>query len=204
MAVTRTTLSAAVAAGDLSVVLASITGLAVGQPIKVDKEEMRVLTVPSAATEPVGVLRGVNGSAVAAHVSGASAEFGPPADFSPGSGFIRQREIQSFSADGTVVNPTPGNDAVVVLNGTSVIALTVAVPSKLNDGDKLTIIANGAAAHTVTFTGGISGAGSSYDVVTFNGTKPTALELMAVNSVWVPLCQPAMGGTVTNLIGSIA
>lgn len=207
MALTRTTLSAAVTVTDKAVRLASITGLAANMPLVIDGEEMRIVSVPSSATLPVPVLRGVNGTAVAAHASGASAVFGPPEDFTSGSAprlAARQRVITSISASGAIPINTPGTDQVVVLNGTSVIAATLAVPGKANDGDRLQIVANGAAAHTVTVAGGLSDAGSSYDVITFNGTKRTSLEFVAMNETWVPICQPAMGGTVTNIIGSIA
>jgi hypothetical protein len=212
MALVETTLSSACGASDRSVVVASATSIAAGRLIEIDGEVMQVTKDYSSGTT-VNVLRGRDGTVQKAHVATARVTHGDPTDFgdpAPGGpptnypaagGGIERR---SYSATATIDAPKPGSDMLVVINGTSVVALTVAVPTKAMDGCRLTIVANGAAAHTVTFTGGLSGAGSSYDVVTFNGTAPAALEVIACNELWVPICQPAMGGTVTNLIGSVA
>ena len=136
MALTRTT-AAGVAVTDTEVVLASIAGLAVSNNIAIDGEVMRVLSVGSAATVPVGVLRGVRGTNVAAHPAGAVATFGPPSDFSAG-GHTQRREVVSVSANGVIANPTPGTDRVI--NGATLLnRLTLANPSKDNEGDILIV-----------------------------------------------------------------
>jgi len=206
MAVTRTTLSAPVAVADKQIVIASITGLAVGQPITIDREELRVTSVPSGATLPVGVLRGVNGTAAVAHVISAGVLFGPPEDFTSGTvprQAPRQRTVTSYSAAGAIALPTPGSDAVAILNGTSALAMTLAVPGKDNDGDILTIVGNGKAAHTVTATGGLGAAGSGYTVGTFDTGGQCAVQLIAANSVWVPLPSP-LSGTLTAIDVAVA
>ena len=92
----------------------------------------------------------------------------------------------------------------VILNGTSVIAMTDPVPSKDMDGTVLMIIGNGVAAHTITFTGGLSGAGTSYDVITTNSAAPIALQAVAANGLWNSFVATPMSGTVTNITGGVA
>lgn len=79
-----TTLSAAVTVNDQAVTLASISTLAAGQIIVVDREAMRIISVPSAATSPVPVQRGYGGTA-AVHASGSPVYTGPPNYFLAGS-----------------------------------------------------------------------------------------------------------------------
>ena len=67
----------------------------------------------------------------------------------------------------------------------------------------LNIVANGKAAHTVTYTAGLGDAGSGYDVGTFDGSGQCALLLVAANSSWVPASSP-MSGTLTAIDVAIA
>jgi hypothetical protein len=73
------------------------------------------------------------------------------------------------------------------------------------DGTILWIASNGAAAHTVTFTGGLSGASTSYDVITVNSGAPVLLgPFMAINALWQCAVAVPMAGTVTNLTATVA
>lgn len=213
MALTRTTLSSAVAVDDTSIVVASATGFAADRIVRVDQEFMIVQKSYSSGTT-IPVRKGQMGSKSAAHVITAGVVVGTAADDwdRPGAGVAvnnptagRGRKITSITADNsTVTHAEAGTDHTVILNGTSVINLTVPVPTTDMDGDELTIISNGTAAHVVTFTGGLSGAGGSYDVVTWNAGARAALKCVAVNAVWVAPFAPAMTGTVTNLVGGVA
>lgn len=201
MALSVTTLSAAVAAGDLSILIASLTGLEVGDVVIIDQEVMKVLgPLPSAATSPVSVLRGQDGTRVVAHVSGANVVHGKPSEFAQAAAgaaqmtaypAVRHREKRSYSADGAIALPTPGNDMAATLIGTVALAMTVAVPGVDQDGDKLLIQSNGKAAHTVDFTGGLGANTTNSDRVTFNANQRQAIEVVASNGVW-------------NLIGVVA
>jgi hypothetical protein len=198
MALTRTTLAGAVAATDTEVTLTTIAGLAVSQNINVDGEVMRVLAVGAAATVPVGVLRGIRGSNVAAHPSGATATFGPPADFSsaPKSKPTR-RDVVSYSANGVVANTTPGRDAIAVLNGTSTLTMTLANPAKDNEGDMLIVVSNGKAAHTLTYTTvGLGGGGAATDLITFSVVAQMSVVFIAVTEVWVLVGGSSGAGSV--------
>jgi hypothetical protein len=198
MSLAKTTTAAAIAAGDKTVLLTSIAGLSAGQTIQIDGEKMRVLSVPSAATTPVPVFRGIEGSSAVAHASGANAVSGDAADFNQNFDPARRRGKKSYSASGAIDMPDAGSDLLVQLNGTGALAMTLAAPPKNNDGDVIYIVGNGKAAHTVTVAGGVGAAGTGYDVLTFASGAQNGVALIASNEVWVPL-QSLWGGTATAI-----
>ena len=210
MALATTTLSSAVAVDDTSVVVASATSFDAGRLVLVDQEVMQVAQNYTSGTT-VDVLRGSNGTATKAHVITSNVSHGDATDFSTpaaqeiiGYQASRATVISSITATGTLTLPKAGTDARVILNGTSVIALTVPVPTKDMDGTLLTIVGNGVAAHTLTFTGGLSGAGTSYDVITTNAAAPIAFTAIACNGLWNSFVATPMAGTVTNITGTVA
>lgn len=210
MALATTTLSSAVSITDNVIVVASATSVAAGRLVLVDQEMMKVVQTYVSGTT-VGVIRGQDGTVTAAHKSTANVTHGAATDFAnPASQTstiyptVRGTQIISLSATATLTLPVSGEDLRVILNGTSVITLTVPVPTKDMDGVELSIVSNGIAAHLIVFTGGLSGAGASYDTITINSSAPAAFKFVACNALWLAYCQPAMGGTVTNLIGSVA
>lgn len=210
MARVRTTLSAAVAAADTSIVVASATSIVAGRLIRVDQEWM-VVQKDYVSGTTVPVRRGQLGTKTAAHVITSGVIHGDATDFdNPGPGQVtsspinRATYISSITATGTLVHAPAGSDHRVILNGTSVITLTIPVPTVDMDGDQLTIISNGAAAHVPTFTGGLGGAGTSYDAITNNATGKFALTVFAANATWQIVQAPALTGTVTNITGGIA
>jgi hypothetical protein len=210
MALATTTLSSAVAVDDTSVVVASATSFDAGRLVLVDQEVMQVAQNYTSGTT-VDVLRGINGTATKAHVITSNVSHGDATDFSTpaaqeiiGYQASRATVISSITATGTLTLPKAGTDARVILNGTSVIALTVPVPTKDMDGTLLTIVGNGVAAHTLTFTGGLSGAGTSYDVITTNAAAPIAFTAIACNGLWNSFVATPMAGTVTNITGTVA
>lgn len=210
MALAETTLSSAVSATDRSVVVASATSISPGRLLQIDGEMFQVAQGYTSGTT-VPVLRGRMGTAVVAHVASARVVHGDAQDFVTPAGTAAPQapagevwKRVSISATSTLTPPSPGENLLVVLNGTSVITLTVAVPTKDMDGCKMIIVGNGAAAHVLTFTGGLSGAGSSYDAITVNATAPAAFQFIAVNELWYAICGPAISGTTTNIAGAIA
>jgi hypothetical protein len=213
MALTRTTLSSAAGVNDREIVVASATGIVAGDLVRIDQEFMVVQKDYSSGTT-VPVRRGQLGSATKAHVATAGVVHGTAQDDwdAPGVGatvnnMIAGRPVIITSitaATSTLVHAPAGCDHRVILNGTSVITLTIPVPTLDMDGDQLTIISNGAAAHVPTFTGGLGGAGASYDAVTNNATGKFALTVFAANETWQIPVAPAMTGTVTNITAGIA
>lgn len=210
MALATTTLSAAVAQGDKSITVASATSMAAGRLIIVDQEVMQV-TQDYVSGTTVTVLRGRDGSVQTAHKSGANLTHGLASDFATPSAqttvtypTVRPTIVTSISATSSLTLPAAGSDMRVILNGTSVITLTVPVPTKDMDGTMLTILGNGSAAHVVTFTGGVGGAGTSYDAFTVNATGPVAFVVFAANGTWQMITAPAVTGTVTNIVAGVA
>jgi len=186
---------------DTEIVLASYTGLQVSHQIVIDGESMRVLSLPPSTpgvNAQIGVLRGIRGSAVSAHPPGAVATYGPPSDFGPAKS--QKRDIVSVSINGVIPNPTPGTDKVVLLNGTTALAtLTLSNPVKDNDGDILTVVANGKAAHVLTYTTtGLGGGGAATDVVTFSAAAQTAVSFIAANELWILLGGASGTGAVAG------
>jgi hypothetical protein len=156
-------------------------------------------------------VRGQDGTAVQAHAITAGVVVGPGSDWTanalqtsvqfPIAG--RPRTLTSYGAAGAIAFPTNGVDAVAVINGTSALAMTLAVPTVDLDGSILTIIGNGKAAHTVTIAGGIGAASTGYTVATFITGSQQSLQFMACNGVWVQL-PSLMSGTLTALLIAVA
>lgn len=213
MALTRTTLSVAVAVEDTVIVVASATGFAANSIVRIDQEFMVVQKNYSSGTT-IPVRRGQMGSKNSAHVITAGVVVGTAADDydAAGAGVTvnnpisgRARYITSITADNSTVTHAPaGSDHVVVLNSTSVINLTVPVPTTDMDGDLLTIISNGVAAHVVTYTGGFGGVGSGYTALTVASGAKCCFQTMAINGNWNVISAPAWTGTVTKVTAGLA
>lgn len=132
MAYATTTLGAAVAITDTSIVVASATSFAAGNRVVIDAEEMTVQSGYSSGTT-IPVLRGQNGTATAAHNNGAGVEQGIGAlDFaspgaqqvglSPARGVSLQTpvDITATGATGTTAAVLPQNSpCVATVTGTS-------------------------------------------------------------------------------------
>jgi hypothetical protein len=212
MAFTRTTLSAAQGLNDTTALVASLTGLAVGDLIRIDNEMEKIVgPLPTAATTPINVLRGQEGTIQAAHPVTAgvidgktqtnlqTADWGQAAGGAASPAMLatpRPRKVISLTAAATLDLPTPGTDLLVILNGTAAIAVTVPAPTGANDGDRLTVIGNGKAAHTVIFTTGLGAVGATADTVTFAAAQQQGFEAIAAGVAWVTL------GTNTAVAGA--
>jgi hypothetical protein len=210
MALASTTLSSAATASDHSIVVASATSVAAGRRVKVDAEIMEVTKGYVTASTTVPVLRGREGSAAAAHPVTATVVHGLASDFSDApqaqvvtDGVIRPWRTESYTgATNTFSLPKSGENVHVILNGTTADTITFPVPTADMTGTRILVSSNGVAQHVLTFTGGLSGAGSSYDVITINATAPASFEFVAVNSLWHLLVQPS--GTLTAIAGVLS
>lgn len=213
MALTTTTLSAAVGVNDTTILLASVTGLAVGSILEIDGEIMKVASpVSTATTVPQSVLRGQDGTYNQAHASGAQVKLGSgqtalvASDFPqpmPGSGpaaipAAPGRERLSYSAAGAITLPRVGCDMYAELNGTSVLAMTLANPSAAASGSLLIIAGNGKAAHTVTYSAGLGNVGATADVITFKADQAQAIVLVSVGGFWVQVGMVAGAATIAG------
>lgn len=211
MAKTTTTNSAAIAIGDTSITVASATGFAAGSFVKVNAECMQVQKGYVSGTT-IPVMRGIEGTPALAHAVTSNVTVGLASDFvptgtPPGEAvnypMIRSRQIASYNAAGAIAHPAAGNDAVAIINGTTARAMTLAAPAKDQDGDVLTVIGNGKAAHTITIAGGIGAASTGYTVATFIVGSQQSQQFMACNGAWVQL-PSLLSGTLTNLLVALA
>jgi len=193
MALNTTTLTGAVTIDQNIIAVAAATGFAAGSFAVVDHEVMEVQEGYVAGSLNVPVLRGRDGTATTTHASAARITVGVAADFlsateaqqatnypisTPG------RRRTSISATGALPLPLAGNDLDVFLNGTTIIAATLANPTNDMDGSRLTVIGNGKAAHTITYTAGLGGVGATADVITFSATQAGAVQLVAAGGFW--------------------
>ncbi len=212
MPLAKTTLASPLGVNDVSMVVANTASLSGGRMAEIDQETVQVVAGYNGVSTTVPILRGREGSATAVHRSGANVTHGTAADFAlpaPQTTLTydvpRPRIVISVSATSTLpLANMGGNDVDVILNGTSVITLTVPVPTLDMDGTRLTILGNGAAAHAIVFTGGLGGVGAGYTTVTNNASGPTALQAIAANGVWVPLTATPISGTATKVVAGIA
>lgn len=210
MSLTTTTLASAAAASDTSLTVSSATGFAAGNRIVVDGENFTVTNSYVSGTS-IPVLRGQNGTVVSAHVASANVTTGLASDFAnagpqqnvtyPTAG--RVRTLTSYTAAGAITLPTPGCDAVAVINGTSTIAMTLAAPTKDMDGSILTVIGNGKSSSTVTAAGGFGLASTGYTAITLPSGAQSSVQVMACNAAWV-LLAPPWSGTTTAIVNAIA
>lgn len=210
MALATTTLSSAVSVTDNTIVVASATSVAAGRIVRVDGEFMKVFQTYVSGTT-VGVLRGQDGTVTAAHAASANVTHGLASDFANPPAGVQASVTNppsvaytttSYSAAGAIAFGA-AQWTTAILNGTGALAMTLANPTKDQDGIILAIVGNGKAAHTVTYTAGLGNAGSSYDVGTFDGSGQCSMLLIAANAIWVPLPSP-LSGTLTSIDVAIA
>lgn len=210
MALTTTTLASAYAITDAGLVVTSATGFAAGNVVQID-QEMFLVNKNYVSGTTIPVIGGQGGTAHVAHVAKANVTTGLASDFSNpvaqaivAKSVLRPVTEVTVSATGSLTLPVDGSDIRVIVAGTSVVTLTIPVPTKDMDNSRLTISSNGVAQHLITFTGGLSGAGANYDVITVNATAPASFDFIAVNGLWQAVAGPAIGGTTTNISGTIA
>lgn len=206
MALTTTTLASAVAVTGRSILVTSATGFAAGNMIRVDNEVM-VITKEYVTGTTIPVLRGFDGTAQVAHPVGANVTTGLVTDWPfPAAGgppivydARPARDGISYTASGAITLPSAGRDMVATLNGTTILNMTVAAPTKEMDNSKLFVVGNGKAAHTVTFTGGLGLVGATADVATFKADQSQGLEVIACNGAWVPSAAVAGAATLAGV-----
>jgi hypothetical protein len=85
----------------------------------------------------------------------------------------------TYTANGAIT-VQPG---VTFINGTT-LAMTLADPTKDQNGMVMFIISTNASAHTVTYTAGFGGGTTARDVATFGGAINDELVIVAVNGTW--------------------
>jgi len=211
MALVETTLASAAAQADSQITVASATSIAAGRLIQVDGEIMQVTKGYVTSSVAVPVLRGRAGTAQVAHLNTARVIHGDAADWgAAGAGAVAQfapagrpRRIRSYRTTASMDLPAPGEDLLVRLDSTA-FTLTVPVPTKDLDGCEVTFVGSAAAvAYVLEFTGGLGGASTGYETITWNGTGNLAFKVIAMNEVWNAFVAGGLSGTATNILASI-
>jgi hypothetical protein len=190
MAITATTLSAAIDAGQTTLPVTSSTGATVGYPCKIDNEYSTIVAVPSTTSVLVRT-RGQEGGIAVLHAALANVEFASAAgDFpaSPVGSMVPvppdQRELVSYGVSGAIAIPI--SDTNIYISKASAAVMTLAAPATTQDGLTLTITSNTAAAHTITgvalIADGVSG--SPHSTATFGAFKGASITLMANTGLW--------------------
>lgn len=202
MAIVATTLSAACTANDISVIVASTTGITApnyqtGSGITVlliDQEYMRVVGV-NTTTKVVSVVRGHNGSASVAHVSGGQVQVGGPSDFPLVNEQLVAATVSSWtqaavnqpavflSGSADAIDATKPGFYVVKTAG--VDAMTIAVPPASAEGNIISIWSDTTNAHTLTAPSAIFAVGVALKTVgTFTAFRGCGVTLRVCNGVY--------------------
>jgi len=188
MALTSTTLAAAVAVSDTSIKVTAATGFADKQMIRVNNEWMA--QAGAAAGTVIPVRRGLDGSAQVAHgilggvVTGLAGDW---PDAPPGSAVSVPLDTgrRSVGVDTTFAAADyPKGDTVYVITKATAAALTVGAPSKAQDGLRLTFLSATAAAHTVTSAAGFYGDTTGSDIATFAAKIGASMTIEANAGAW--------------------
>lgn len=210
MALTTTTNSSAIPVDAGSIVVASATGFAAGSIVRVNGEFMQVASSYVSGTT-IPVKRGQDGTKTSAHpvtsnvTVGLASDFGnPPAGVSAGVTISPSMSVgvTAYNAAGALSFGAT-QWTIAILNGTVARAMTLAAPTKDQDGYYINIVGNGKAAHTVTIAGGIGAAGSGYTVVTMITGSQAGLLYVAANGAWVA-ASSQYSGTLTATLAALA
>lgn len=203
MALTSTTLSAAITVNDLIAPVTSATGFATSttapQFVRIDNEFMIIHPSYAGSTSkniPV-YRRGDQGSRVVAHNALATVVTGLFSDMAAlQAGAVTPiaipaeiPDIATYSVNGAIAIPT--KNTVVQLDKAGVAAMTLAAPGLDQDGLQLTVIGLTAQANTVTcpsalFMSGLSGSPHTIWTAT-TGYKGQGFTVQASQGFWVVL-----------------
>lgn len=208
MALTRTSLTAAIGPSDLTLAVTSTTGFptvgAIGlrQMMQVDDEYMLIEVVPVANTVKV-LQRGYNGTAGTAHdvlaPVATSSVYSDFANIPTGADVSRPPDVddvQSVGQNGIIPVPVR-NTTYLLTKATALGTTTFAAPGKDQDGLTVTFTSQTAAAHVITATTlwGDAVSGSPHTTATFAAFIGASLMVKADNGIWNIVS--AVGVTIT-------
>ena len=191
MALTGTTLTAALNASDTTWAVASTTGYVVGNPLRLDSEVAYIVSIPS-ATSVVVRMRGSEGSLAVAHQALTNVVTGNAADFTAWpTGLVGQYppsfdDVLTIGVN-TAVIACPSKPTTFIINkATALSATTLAAPPLASNGLQVKFISTTAAAHVITgatlFNNGITGV--PWSTVTFAAFAGAGFIATAVNGLW--------------------
>lgn len=187
MALTQTSIAAALGANDLVLSATSATGATVGGFAKVDGEYM-IITAISGTYISVRS-RGDLGTAAVAHNILAPLTFGllsdlnalPPGDLIPP--VFETSGLVTVGANGAIAAPDR-NTIYVITKASALGSSTLANPAVSQNGLTLTFTSATAAAHVVTLVNGNDGTTGNHTTFTFAAFKGAGFTVVAVNGEW--------------------
>lgn len=201
MALTNTTLAADAAANDTILTLTSTTGFPAvgaaasgGNAVRVQIDDEFMYHVETIVSGTIRVRsRGADGTVAVAHDVLANVSFGAPSDFpayANGSETARALytdEIISVGENGAISVTSTTKDAIIYLTkATALTSTTLAAPTQAQNGKKLVITSQTAAAHVITATTLLGDAvtGSPHTTATFAAFIGASITLMASDGIW--------------------
>jgi len=201
MAITATTLSAAVTANDLTVKLTAVTGVTAPNfqtgtgitYLQID-QELFLVTGVNTTTLVVNVVRGVQSTNAVAHTNGSLVQIGLPTDFPSTNETIGSQTATTLvfaNANQPGINLTGSADAInpavpgfYVIKTAGVDAMTLVAPPASAEGNIIEIVSDTANAHTLTATSLLAGGTALKTTGTFPAFRGAYLKLRACNGVW--------------------
>lgn len=179
MALTRTTLAAAMGGSDTVANVTAIAGFTVGDHLRLDDE---FVLVQSILGTRVGIERGQCGTVATGHAALCPAIVGHPEDFPP----VPAPRTYTYTANATATI-APGLHRIYATGGAAT-TITLPDPTVGQDGLVLTFMCMDAVAHVVDNNlGGGSGfnaGGAGADVCTFGAAIGNSITLVADNGNW--------------------
>jgi len=189
MALTNTTLAAAIVFNDDTIKVTSTSGFADGQLIRVDNEFLA--QAGAAVGTTIKVRRGLDGTAVSAHgiladvVTGLPGDFPAPRPGSPVQVLPVLMGRNTIGADATLNTADfPKGDLVYVITKATAAAITIGAPSKAQNGLTITFRSATAAAHVITNAAGFYADTTSSDTATFAAKIGASVTFEANAGTW--------------------
>jgi len=198
MALTNTSLAAALSADQLVLTATAATGATVGGFAKVDGEYMTITAI-SGTSISVGQ-RGSQGTAVVAHKVLAPLTFGLFSDLGAYGAteivppVITSKDIVTIGADGVI--DVPVRDTIFVIQkGAALASSTLGNPSAAQNGMIVILTSGSDFAHVVTTVAVRDGTTGVHTTNTFLAFAGASLTLLAMNGQWYTLAN--VGVTIT-------
>ena len=207
MALTATTLSAALNISDTLWPVTSSTGFLVGQPIRLDNEYAYVVSAPSTTTVLVRG-RGSDGSTPSAHqvltnvITGLASDFPaiPPGLYATGQQSTAYDDMQTIGANTAIIAVPIRNTTFLITKVAALSATTLAAPTTAQNGLRVTFISTTTAAHVITgttlFDNGITGV--PWTTITFAAFAGAGFTATAENGLWMVTAIPIAAAGVLS------
>jgi hypothetical protein len=204
MALTATTLSAAINISDTLWPLTSSTGFLVGQPIRLDNEYAYVVSAPT-TTSVIVRNRGSEGSTPSAHqiltnvITGLASDFPaiPPGLVGQGQQATSYDDMVTLGANTAIIGVPIRNTAYLITKATALASTTLAAPTTAQNGIRLTFTSTAAVAHVITtaalFNNGITG--GPWSTATFAAFVGAGFSAIAENGLWMVTAIPIAAAT---------